>query len=335
MGRRKLALELIPEEKSRKLTCQRRKKCLLKKAQELSALCGVDACVVMYDSGSSSSSATAQPEIWPPNHGVVRRVIERYQNGCSQTRAKRRSGLQEFFEKKKRKVELKLEKVRKDAWAAKYNISDEQLKSLSGDKLRDLLGSLQRKLDAAKVRLAYLKEENENGKNYHGDRTVVAPMRSTMPIMGNSCGHLSMLSHSHGLPVPPAPWVMPTIGDSFGYLPGPHPYDLPLPPKPSMMPMMGDYFGYPPVSHSQDMPLPIVPFAMPMMGDSFGYLPESHSYDVPLPPVPSTVPAMGDSFGYPPAPHSYNMPHPPVPSTMSARGDSFGYPPEPHSYYMP
>lgn len=178
MGRKKLSLQLIPKEKSRKLTYERRKKGLMKKAQELSALCGVDTCVIAYDSGSCGNGAVAQPEIWPSNHGEVRRIIERYQSGCPQTGAKKRSsGLHEFFENKKRKVESELEKVRKEAWDAKYEVPDELLRSLSGVDLRDFLSSLQRKLDAAKGRLSYMKMKAKGG-NYPADSWVSLPVPS-------------------------------------------------------------------------------------------------------------------------------------------------------------
>ena len=45
MGRSRLPLELIPKEKSRKITFQKRTMGLKKKTYEISTLCGVDACV--------------------------------------------------------------------------------------------------------------------------------------------------------------------------------------------------------------------------------------------------------------------------------------------------
>ncbi|KAF3432722.1 hypothetical protein FNV43_RR23824 [Rhamnella rubrinervis] len=49
MGRGKLKLELITNEKSRKRTFEKRSKGLVKKCSELSTLCDVDVCMVMVD----------------------------------------------------------------------------------------------------------------------------------------------------------------------------------------------------------------------------------------------------------------------------------------------
>ena len=47
MVRSRLPLDLIPKEKSRKITFQKRTMGLKKKTYEISTLCGVDACVIL------------------------------------------------------------------------------------------------------------------------------------------------------------------------------------------------------------------------------------------------------------------------------------------------
>lgn len=55
-------MKLIESEKSRKATFQKRKNGIMKKAHELSTLCGVECCVIVYGPDNN------RPEIWPKDH---------------------------------------------------------------------------------------------------------------------------------------------------------------------------------------------------------------------------------------------------------------------------
>ncbi|OWM91274.1 hypothetical protein CDL15_Pgr000218 [Punica granatum] len=70
MGRGTLALELIGKEKSRRVTFEKGKSSLLKKAKEFSILCGVDTCVLIYGTPAISDRLDVL-EIWPPNPDEV------------------------------------------------------------------------------------------------------------------------------------------------------------------------------------------------------------------------------------------------------------------------
>ncbi|XP_057956945.1 agamous-like MADS-box protein AGL80 [Malania oleifera] len=59
MARKKVKLQWIANESTRRATYKKRMKGLMKKANELSILCGVDACVVVY------GPYDRQPEAWP------------------------------------------------------------------------------------------------------------------------------------------------------------------------------------------------------------------------------------------------------------------------------
>ncbi|KAA3456916.1 agamous-like MADS-box protein AGL80 [Gossypium australe] len=64
MIRKKVKLAYITNGSSRKATYKKRNKGLMKKMSELSTLCGIDACVIMY------SPYKSQPEVWPSPKGV-------------------------------------------------------------------------------------------------------------------------------------------------------------------------------------------------------------------------------------------------------------------------
>ncbi|KAI4375387.1 hypothetical protein MLD38_013265 [Melastoma candidum] len=153
MGRGKLALELIPKEKSRMLTFEKRKKGLMKKAGEFSTLCGVDTCMIIFGERGT------EPEVWPPEKDEVRRIIDRYLSEGPDRRSKRTVGLPDFFINRKKKLDAELKKVRTANWEAKYPVSDEIVEGLSEEQLRSFLNALKGKLDMAKELLATMKAE--------------------------------------------------------------------------------------------------------------------------------------------------------------------------------
>ncbi|XP_007029798.2 PREDICTED: agamous-like MADS-box protein AGL80 [Theobroma cacao] len=73
MTRKKMKLSYITKDSARKATFRKRKKGLLKKASELSTLCGIEASVIIY------SPYDAQPEVWPSPAGA-QRVLSEFKN---------------------------------------------------------------------------------------------------------------------------------------------------------------------------------------------------------------------------------------------------------------
>ncbi|KAL9243457.1 hypothetical protein vseg_017342 [Gypsophila vaccaria] len=72
MARSKVNLRYIRNNTARKVTYKKRSKGLLKKTQEISVLCGVDACAVVYSPYSET------PLIWPSSESEVRRIVLEY-----------------------------------------------------------------------------------------------------------------------------------------------------------------------------------------------------------------------------------------------------------------
>ncbi|KAJ1425552.1 hypothetical protein SESBI_10900 [Sesbania bispinosa] len=73
MARRMLKLAYISDEATRKATYRKRKKGILKKMNELTTLCGIFACAIIFNPFDS------QVEVWPNLEGA-KQVIERYKN---------------------------------------------------------------------------------------------------------------------------------------------------------------------------------------------------------------------------------------------------------------
>ncbi|CAL0334705.1 unnamed protein product [Lupinus luteus] len=64
MARRNMKLAYIVNDAKRKATYKKRKNSLIKKTMEISTLCGVDACAIVYNGNEH------EPEVWPSHAGV-------------------------------------------------------------------------------------------------------------------------------------------------------------------------------------------------------------------------------------------------------------------------
>ncbi|KAJ0980036.1 hypothetical protein J5N97_015510 [Dioscorea zingiberensis] len=73
MARKKVKLAWIPNDSARRATFRKRRKGLMKKLEELSVLCNVEACGIVYGPDEP------QPEVWP-SKGGARRVLERFKS---------------------------------------------------------------------------------------------------------------------------------------------------------------------------------------------------------------------------------------------------------------
>ncbi|KAI4370864.1 hypothetical protein MLD38_019165 [Melastoma candidum] len=82
MTRKKVTLAYIENEAARKATFKKRKKGLMKKVNELSTLCGIESCAIVY------SPYEPEPEVWPSALGV-RRTIAQFRNMSEMDQSKR------------------------------------------------------------------------------------------------------------------------------------------------------------------------------------------------------------------------------------------------------
>ena len=139
MGRQKIKHELISNESVRKATLKKRKAGLLKKLNELTTLCGVAACAIIF------SPYDTQPDVWPSQIEAFH-VLEKVKNLPAKTQGKnmmdqnvflRRTILQlnERLEKRRKKnQELEMELVLAEHMAGEdnYDLNNdlEQLKEL-------------------------------------------------------------------------------------------------------------------------------------------------------------------------------------------------------------
>ncbi|XP_038991991.1 agamous-like MADS-box protein AGL80 [Hibiscus syriacus] len=107
MTRKKVKLAYITNDSARKATFKKRKKGLMKKVSELSTLCGIDACAIMY------SPYESQPEIWPSPMGV-QRVLSKFRKIPEMEQSKKMVNQETFLTQRITKASEQLKKQCKD-----------------------------------------------------------------------------------------------------------------------------------------------------------------------------------------------------------------------------
>ncbi|KAG4189892.1 hypothetical protein ERO13_A08G252000v2 [Gossypium hirsutum] len=107
MTRKKVKLAYITNDSARKATFKKRKKGLMKKVSELSTLCGIDACAIMY------SPYESQPEVWPSAMGV-QRVLSKFKKVPEMEQSKKMVNQESFLAQRIAKANEQLKKQCKE-----------------------------------------------------------------------------------------------------------------------------------------------------------------------------------------------------------------------------
>ncbi|XP_074363208.1 agamous-like MADS-box protein AGL80 [Apium graveolens] len=107
MTRKKVKLAFISNDASRKATFKKRKKGLMKKVGELSTLCGIDACAIIY------SQYEPRPEVWPNTEGV-QRVLSQFKRMPEMEQSKKMVNQESFMRQRIAKANEQLKKQCKD-----------------------------------------------------------------------------------------------------------------------------------------------------------------------------------------------------------------------------
>ena len=107
MARKKMKLAFIVNDASRKATYNNRWKGLLKKVYELSTLCGVEACAIVY------GPYKPKPEIWPSSEGV-QTVLSKFRTMSERDKSKKMVNQETYMKESVLKAKEKLKIRRHD-----------------------------------------------------------------------------------------------------------------------------------------------------------------------------------------------------------------------------
>ncbi|OMO57022.1 Transcription factor, MADS-box [Corchorus capsularis] len=157
MGRGKLRLELVENEKTRAATFKKRIIGLKKKAEELTILCNVRICMVIF--GPKLKDKPLKVDVWPSDRAQVKSMIHDCKTSTSQ---KRIFTMSDYLNLRQKKVEDEIAQVRRANFKARFPTWDVRIDNLSSDQLELLRSELDSKLEAAKIKLTAMKGIDQN-----------------------------------------------------------------------------------------------------------------------------------------------------------------------------
>ncbi|KAL4280399.1 hypothetical protein GQ457_03G004980 [Hibiscus cannabinus] len=130
MARGRVKLAYITNDATRKATYKKRKKGLMKKASELSTLCDVEACVVIF-----SSTSDSQPEVWPSTV-ATHRMLSNFKMMPAIEQSNRTMTQESLVKKRIAKVEEQLKKLHEEN--RKKELTQVMFQNLGGNYLNNV-----------------------------------------------------------------------------------------------------------------------------------------------------------------------------------------------------
>ncbi|KAL6132849.1 hypothetical protein ACLB2K_065088 [Fragaria x ananassa] len=165
MTRKKVKLAFITNDSARKATYKKRKKGLMKKVTELTTLCDIDACAIIY------SPYDSQPEVWPSPLGV-HRVLAYFKAMPEMEQSKKMMNQESFLRQRINKAHEQLKKQKKDN--REMEMARIMFQSLTGNNslqgltlsdLTDLNWVIDQHQKELQLRMKNIKEEVVKSKN--------------------------------------------------------------------------------------------------------------------------------------------------------------------------
>ncbi|XP_073158264.1 agamous-like MADS-box protein AGL80 [Henckelia pumila] len=161
MTRKKVKLSFITNDSSRKATYKKRKKGLMKKVSELSTLCGIDACAIVY------SPYESMPEVWPADPRAAQRVIAQFRRVPEMEQSKKMVNQESFIRGRIAKAAEQIKKLQKDNREKEIThlmyqcLTGKGLQGLAVPELNDMGWLLDQNLKEIGKRIEMLKKEEE------------------------------------------------------------------------------------------------------------------------------------------------------------------------------
>lgn len=159
MGRAKVTLKHIQNERARKVAFNQRRKGLMKKVSDFSILCEAKACLIVYD-----ADGNGEPVTFPEDPAIVHSIIEKYEtkkNNKNDKPPPKIFDVEDFFDNRNGMVEAEITKIQKEILNIKYPTNDPSLNSMTMQQKLFMIAKLDAKIEACNVRINMLKNKSQ------------------------------------------------------------------------------------------------------------------------------------------------------------------------------
>ncbi|KAK2450113.1 agamous MADS-box protein AGL82 [Trifolium repens] len=176
MGRGKVTLKYIQNEKDRKISFGQRIEGLTKKVSKFSSNFEVESCLIVYDGDNRLMT-------WPQNSTNVQTMLKKYEHQKIETTPKK-FDVGDYFAIKKTIVEDKITRVRKEIAMNKYPTWGEFFQGMGEEQLNVCLGMVGSKIKACNQRINKLKnvQQSENISTHIMDEQEKIDVMHNIPM---------------------------------------------------------------------------------------------------------------------------------------------------------
>ncbi|XP_021775587.1 agamous-like MADS-box protein AGL80 [Chenopodium quinoa] len=172
MTRKKVKLAFIANDSARKATYKKRKRGLLKKMDELTTLCDVKACAILY------SPYETRPVVWPAPSGA-KDVIASFKRLPEMEKVKKMVSQEEFLRQRVAKAHEQLKKQQKDNREKDMThvmyqcLAGKSIQNMSLLDLSDLTWVINQHLGDINKRVDVLKKENIRPNKNNNNNIII------------------------------------------------------------------------------------------------------------------------------------------------------------------
>ncbi|KAK9668716.1 hypothetical protein RND81_13G081000 [Saponaria officinalis] len=151
---------------TRKITYKKRVKVLLRKTQELSILCGVNACIIVY------SPYNETPLLWPSNESEVRQVMVAYKHNTNSDQPQKILTQDAFLRLSAIKTKDKISRLRRRNRELDLEndmgdlLSGQPVQQVPSGNVKDMLWVIEDRLRTVQHQIRVVEENKVNGPSY-------------------------------------------------------------------------------------------------------------------------------------------------------------------------
>ncbi|PIA60638.1 hypothetical protein AQUCO_00300269v1 [Aquilegia coerulea] len=161
MGRKKLKLQWIANDSTRRSTFKKRKQGLMKKISELNTLCGVEACAIVY--GPYNPQV---PDVWP-SPSNAHRVLTRFKSLSEMEQSKKMVNQEAYLKQRMVKVREQLKKQQRanreeEITQLMNRALIDKIGRILKDELKDLAWMIDEKMNRIQERIDSLRNTTES-----------------------------------------------------------------------------------------------------------------------------------------------------------------------------
>ncbi|XP_074576285.1 agamous-like MADS-box protein AGL80 [Curcuma longa] len=194
MARNKVKLAWIANDANRRSTLKKRRKGLMKKVRELSILCGVEACMVVYD-----PQEPHHPAAWPSN-GEATRMLTRFKALSDIERSRKMTNQETYLKSRVNKLAEQFRRLQRQN--REMQMTALLFEGLRGRPLYDLsIEDASALASTVDNKLQEVRERRQELIKSHGHNPMAAAAQPLPP--------------SPPLPPPPPPSLLPTLPTSL------------------------------------------------------------------------------------------------------------------------